>query len=1001
MPKVKRNRKIRTCEYCYHHKLKCDRNTPCSTCLRTKSECVYQFKSNNDSDNILTEEPKKKAQKSHIVTKKTAPSLEPASPEEDNVIKWRKEDGKLSIEETNSDVIFSTNINNIPLYYSRAFFPYLEPSLNRMFLFKMSEIGERGFMNDFSHVGTYDFQRFGFKNSLEQLVKEYPKKEEFDDIIYIYWDSIHPLVPVIDKEQTMVRYIRFWNELENETNPRFDIDSGVLFLAMLLAVKTAFEVNITDPEQVKKSLIEKNKIFDTFEKFKLFFGFKTNPNISYVQASIILYSTSAIYFIGLFTYTAALARQAEFMGLHRDPLLHDVYPNKNNTKDVEIRRTVWHFVRYLDTSTSVVSGMSPHMIMTNASTKFPSKHEYNSETGKFDGDINPFMVFTISRFKCSLVMETISHYLNSDFSSDTEKLLRWEGISRTVIALYQDVFTLVKEILSCSNNPKYSQNLLRFLISNAITNVHRTYLLHRACDRRPYSHHNRVILKPANAANVELTKLSQASSSKDFFEKVLTIRMPYYESTMEVSILLLYESRYRFKLTPELEKFRWFSKNANPLQYTFFVLRDLYHYPDKRYTFTHIPQDIRNFIIDEEVLKFEGDIRRDVVDITITNLISLKDYWCEPLNDVMNFLCELKKYVYKSIDKRAEAARSEKDESTSDGTKQNTDGASSSLPNKHDNHADIDPDNLNDEFELDKYKNILDLLSSFAVIGSSSSNNHSSNDGSQLSNNLDPLNDSSTSSASGMIAPTILNNQPITSVHLDNSRFIFNVEDQTEQLGTTANSKSGSAAAPPQQDVSMSSHHSVQTSALGTSQAPPQPDQNAVSPSTAPASMVPIPANIGNIDYTLPQFTTDIYPQQPGLSAIPSFDPAMYYAMNANTPLMAQGNPYGSQMYSGAPTPGTQMSIQQTHPLQQPVTQQPQHMQAMSHMQQYPQLSSIPQYQPDMYHNPSPMPQMHTNTMLPPHMQGNSPYMPHDNVMNQSNGTMNNIYGNTNQQTYR
>lgn len=653
MPKVKRNRKIRTCEYCYHHKLKCDRNTPCSTCLRTKSECVYHFKSNNDTDNKSTGGTKKKATKSKLLNLNTTQNSESSSPEEDNVIKWKKEDGELRVEETNSDVIFSTNINNIPLYYSRAFFPYLEPSLNRMFLFKMSEIGERGTSNDFSHVGTYDFQRFGFKNSLEQMVKEYPKKEEFDDIIYIYWDYIHPLIPVIDKEQTMVKYIKFWDELHNETSPRFDIDSGVLFLGMLLAVKTAFEVNITDPAEVKKSIAEKNRIYDTFEKFKMFFGFKTNPNISYIQASIILYQTCAIYFIGLFTYTAALARQAEFMGLHRDPLLHDVYPNKNNTKDVEIRRMVWHYVRYLDTATSCVSGMSPHMIMTNASTKFPSKREYNPESGKFDGDLNPFMVFTVSRFKCSLVMETISHYLNSDFSNDNEKLMRWEGISRTVIALYQDVYTLIKEILSCSNNPKYSQDLLRFLVSNAITNVHRTYLLHRACDRRPYSHHNRVILKPANAANVELTKLSQASSSKDFFDKVLAIKMPYYESTMEVSILLLYESRYRLKVTPELEKFKWFSKNANPLQYTFFVLRDLYHYPDKRYTFTHVPQDIRNFILDEEVLNFDGDIRKDVVDITITNLAHLKEYWCEPLNDVMNFLCELKKYVYKSLDRRS------------------------------------------------------------------------------------------------------------------------------------------------------------------------------------------------------------------------------------------------------------------------------------------------------------------------------------------------------------
>ena len=821
MPKLRRRRRILTCEYCYNHKLKCDRNQPCSTCIRTKHDCVYHFKDKIDphafnsidddyTGHVLQTVPKVKddlnpdivaayENVSNELTKKIsiykekndkndkndisnddinantksndttstskaskAKNSKNTSIETNNKKNSSKVPKKVQLKESNNPV-FMSNISNTPLYYSRAFFPYLEPSLNRMMLFKMSEVGESGqIKNDFSHIGTYDFQRFGLPITLDQLVEEYPKKESFDDIIYLYWDYIHPLIPIIDREITMNNYIRFWKDLNDPENPRFDIDSGVLFLAMLLAVKTAFEVNEKDPSKLKLIQDEKSRVYDTFEKFKLIFGFRTNPNLAYIQSSIILFQSSCIYYIGIFTYTASLARQSEFMGLHRDPLLHDVYPNTKNIKDIEVRRLVWHYVRFLDTSASIVSGMSPHMIMTNASTKFPSKYDYNHETNKFDGDLNPFMVFTISRFKCSLVMETISHFLNSDFSSDNERLLRWEGIAKTVVALYQDVNTLVKEIFSCESNPKYSKILLRWLVSNAAIFVHRTYLLHRACDRRPYSHHNRVILKPANAANVELTKLSQASSNKDFFNKVLTLRMPYFETTIEVSILVLYETKIRVGVSPELSKYRWFTKNANPFQYIYFVIRDIYHYPTKRYNLNNLPEEIKRFIFEDELLDFTGDVRKYVVDLALTSLSQLKDFWCEPINDMMNFLCELKKYVYRCTESSNNSSNSNSNinqkkntnnmnmnsnlnnmnmvnnpqNGTNNVNVNNSKPENETIKNRKNDHDIVSMSNnigksindsinttgdkpedfdllMNSEFEMDKYKNVIGLISSF------------------------------------------------------------------------------------------------------------------------------------------------------------------------------------------------------------------------------------------------------------------------------------------------
>lgn len=250
-------------------------------------------------------------------------------------------DGEEEDFKLRSNVQFTSTNDKSSLYYSRAFLPYLEPSLNRICLFKMSEMGESGYTkNDFSHVGTYDFQKFGLQLSFKTLAQQYPLKEEFDEIVDIYWRNIHPIIPVIDKETTMAKYHEFWNLFNDKEKQVFDIDSGVLFIAMMLAVLTSLEVVEKDAERLRNIKERKNRAFETFEKFRLIFGLSTNPNLVYIQSSIIILQSSCMYYLGIFTFTAVIARQAEYMGLHRDPILHDIIPNKKSVRQSQIRRTV-------------------------------------------------------------------------------------------------------------------------------------------------------------------------------------------------------------------------------------------------------------------------------------------------------------------------------------------------------------------------------------------------------------------------------------------------------------------------------------------------------------------------------------------------------------------------------------------------------------------------------------------------------------------------------------
>lgn len=964
--KLKRRREIRTCEYCYHHKLKCDRAQPCNTCVRRKHECIYQFqkkasfKDREDHFATLSVSPSHNGQfGSHILPHVLSSDVANSGNTSGIAISHNEqEEEKHHIVKNNPDyskpeMTFVSNIINTPIYYSRAFFPYLEPSLNRMMLFKMSEMGDTGRVNtDFSHTGTYDFQRFSTPstNALAQLVEEYPKKEYFDDTIYLYWDYIHPLIPVVDRKTTMVKYIKFWEDFRNPIEPKFDIDSGVLFLAMLLAVNTAFEISEKNNNEKSPTFsMQKTKLFDTFEKFKLIFGFRTNPNLAYIQSSIILFQSSCIYYMGIFTYTSAISRQAEFMGLHRDPLLHDVQPNKKNMREVEVRRQTWHFVRILDTAASVVSGMSPHMIMTNASAKFPSKREYNPETKKFDGQLNPFKVFAICRFKCSLVMETISHFLNSDFSSDNERILRWEGIEQTVSALYQDINNLIKDIFSCEKNPKYSKELLRWLVANASFECHRVYLLHRACDRRPYSHQNRVILKPINAAKVELTKLSQASSNKDFFDQVLTIRMPYYDSVVEVCILLLYEVIIRVSLPPELAKFKWFTKNANPFQYIYFVMRDIFHYPNKVYNFESLPKEVKNLIHDDTLMKQQGDVRKYVVNQCLDSLAVLKNFWVEPISDMMNFLCELRKYVIyatsNNSNENSSSSNMSKGKSKENGEMQSASNTAAEKSNdiaNNSNSLNIDGDVngetvskdsenyedldalLNSDFQMDKYKNIIDMLS---VMNKEQSLNNTPNQFQGIGA------DSIDSDASDSTTPGIKPNG--ASSHPDSRIGSFNSPIQS------TNNVPQAVPTPGRQYTPSGLHNNsqIQSSFLTNSGTPSSSMGHSILPVQHPSQSPQPPMPLQH--QMLQQ-----YPHQPQ-----HHSPHPYSLQVPNTVNYGEMN--------GAP----QIPLQSVHPHYPPtMEQQVQQMQQMRHMQH-------------MQFQPHASPQPH-GSPYPPMQQSPYPYLP-------------------------
>lgn len=619
MPPIKRKRAIKTCEYCYTHKIKCDKGNPCSSCLRMDRKCVYIA---HRTEMQTGAEPARAKTKAAAGTK--VPKL-----------------------------VLSTDSECSSMYYSRGFQPFLEPGLNRIVLYKMAQYTPK--------PEVLNYQNNGLNITASEIVQAFPPKSDFHEALWSYWYAIHPLIPILDQNDIQQKYTEFWHNLEGD-NPVFDVNFALILLAMLFATNSAKGFNEKDRHVSGQIKTKKEAIYNLYEKIKINCGLNVNPTVDFLKASVIFLYTGSVYYIGIFSTTSMLSRAAEFIGLHRDPLLHHENPHLLSPKEIDSRRYIWNFIRYLDTSTSNQAGLSPHMILINASTEFPSKYDYNPHTGEFDGPLSPFRLFNITMFKSSLVLETVSHCLNFDFTSEEEFKTKTDNVTATIMALYRDVGGIIGELLACKG---YSQELISFLVAHASGSVHRVFLLHLSGHCISEIDHNKIISRPKDLS-AQLPGLDLKNASIEFIKNTLTVHKEYPPIVIQILILFIYETKDKVNTPESIKQFTWFSKNTNPLQYIFFLLRDIYAYPDRIVDMSSLPVEIQNFYIPPAILTHAGDLRRFAVDTAFDCIFQFSYLWPPLLLDVMNLLTSVKQFVYAQSNERKNEDSVPRDTATGD-----------------------------------------------------------------------------------------------------------------------------------------------------------------------------------------------------------------------------------------------------------------------------------------------------------------------------------------------
>ncbi|KAG5355229.1 Multidrug resistance regulator 1 [Yarrowia sp. C11] len=390
--KQRRRRKPLNCQFCRQRKLKCDRQDPCSTCVKKKRGhmCFYTNKANTiggrvaKSKDLLENgfsEPSKPVTAENPVMS-GGPGLGiPVTVDlyKDRAFSQKME--KSGLNETISKL-------NMDLVEDTSEVESLRQSLGMM------KLGSRGnaIYHGESHWGSLfseaaevtDFfdevrKQDGWStscvdpatqrhkknlsalsaaeqegsNRLAQILQLLPARPNSDKLVKRYFEACEPLLNIIDEEAFMVDYNQFWETPE---------DTQILWLGLLLgvlslALQSSLDYRLDDAalQRLTTAWTEWLKGIDHCLEQAMVCVRASMVNIQALVLWICVQSmgnSEAEYADVSWTTFGSLVRVAQSMGLHRDPAWF-----RMTSEHQEKRRRVWALITAMDVHYSLVEGL--------------------------------------------------------------------------------------------------------------------------------------------------------------------------------------------------------------------------------------------------------------------------------------------------------------------------------------------------------------------------------------------------------------------------------------------------------------------------------------------------------------------------------------------------------------------------------------------------------------------------------------------------------------------
>lgn len=393
--KQRRRRKPLNCQFCRQRKLKCDRQDPCSTCVKKKRGhmCFYTNKTNTIGGRV--------AKSKDLLENGLDAQQTPAKPvtAENTIISGGQRLGIPVTVDMYKDQAFAQKMEksglnetisklNMDLVEDTSEVESLRQSLGMM------KLGSRGnaIYHGESHWGSLfseaaevtDFfdevrKQDGWStscvdpatqrhkknlsalsaaeqegsNRLAQILQLLPARPNSDKLVKRYFEACEPLLNIIDEEAFMVDYNQFWETPE---------DTQILWLGLLLgvlslALQSSLDYRLDDAalQRLTTAWTEWLKGIDHCLEQAMVCVRASMVNIQALVLWVCVQSmgnSEAEFADVSWTTFGALVRVAQSMGLHRDPAWF-----RMTSEHQEKRRGVWALITAMDVHYSLVEGL--------------------------------------------------------------------------------------------------------------------------------------------------------------------------------------------------------------------------------------------------------------------------------------------------------------------------------------------------------------------------------------------------------------------------------------------------------------------------------------------------------------------------------------------------------------------------------------------------------------------------------------------------------------------
>ncbi|EAT78080.2 hypothetical protein SNOG_14540 [Parastagonospora nodorum SN15] len=193
-----------------------------------------------------------------------------------------------------------------------------------------------------------------------------PSRSMVDKLIAHYWEAVHVVAKAVHRPSFERQLENFWSNVTAGIEPRLSFQA-VVFAALLSSIVSMPESRVT-----AEFGVDKHSLVDNFrsgtESALARANFLRTTKMETLQAFV-------MYLIVLCrsevsrahsALTGTVIRLAECMGLHRDPSIYSTSP-----VEIQVRRTLWYQICFLDLRTSEATGPRPQIRHDDYDTRFP------------------------------------------------------------------------------------------------------------------------------------------------------------------------------------------------------------------------------------------------------------------------------------------------------------------------------------------------------------------------------------------------------------------------------------------------------------------------------------------------------------------------------------------------------------------------------------------------------------------------------------------------------